>query len=78
MKDKPATEWFQDHLDKYKNDYCPLCQTVKVKRVRYYMPGKSQALKRFKDVSIDYELDAGESLISVYCPKCLIVFAEEK
>ena len=76
MTDKPATEWFQDHLDKYKSDYCPLCQTEKVKRVEFYTPGKSQTLKRYKVVDLDYELGVGETVVSVFCPECLVQFEE--
>ena len=78
MEKPRLAEWFQYRVDKYKADYCPRCDVRKVKRVRWYKLGKSQRLRREKIVPIDYKLNAGDRLISVYCPKCLIMFEENK
>jgi len=74
MTEKPLAEWFQEELDKYKADYCPICNTEKVRRVEYYETGYYMRTRKTKIVSIDYELDAGEKVLTVYCPRCLLLF----
>lgn len=77
-KDKPLEDWFQDLIDYYTPDYCPVCGEEKVKRVQFYALDKHIGVKRYKIVPLDYELNAGEKLVWVICPKCLIMFGENK
>lgn len=72
--EKPLAEWFRGELDECGAAYCPICQTEKVKRVEYHVPSRYMRATKTKIVPLGYELDAGEAVLSVFCPKCLVLF----